>query len=87
MSRIQVQEHCGEDSALQEALNFIKTFGQSFGLSLNKDKSEAFWIGIKADYSDKPLGLKWSNNEIKCLGIWCESDTGHAIIRILWGKK
>ena len=32
-------------NSLQNALNFINKFGESSGLKLNKEKTEAFWIG------------------------------------------
>ena len=66
---------------MQEALNFINTFGASSGLKLNKDKCEAFWIGTKVNCNDKPLGLKWTKDAIKCLGIWCGSDVEGAITK------
>ena len=46
-------------------------FGRSSGLILNKEKSEAFWIGNKVESKEKPLGIKWTRYYIKCLGIWC----------------
>ena len=35
---------------------------------MNKDKSEALWLGLSKDRSDKPLGVRWPN-VIKILGI------------------
>ena len=68
-----------DTSSLNEALAFIETFGESSGLRLNKDKSESFWIGSKLNSMEKPLGLKWTKNYIKCLGIWCGADVEGAM--------
>jgi hypothetical protein len=67
--------------SLQEALIFINTFSESSGLKLNKDKSEAFWIGSKTSCIDNPLGLKWTKDTIKCLGIWCGADVEGAMVK------
>ena len=39
----------------------------------------SFWIGNKVECKEKPLGLKWTRNYIKCLGIWCGPDVEGAI--------
>jgi hypothetical protein len=41
---------------------------------MNKEKSEAIWIGATSNYRHKPLGLKWSNKLIKSLGIYIGTD-------------
>ena len=64
--------------SLKEVLDFMSTFHQSSGLKLNKGKSEAMWIGSKADCMLKPLGLRWPSTPIKCLGIYCHSDLERA---------
>ena len=65
--------------SLNKTLEFIKAFGRSSGLMLNKDKSEAFWIGSMLHSQNKPCGLKWTTEYIKCLGIWCGPDIEGAI--------
>ena len=66
-------------NSLQNCLDFITTFSETSGLKLNTDKSEAFWIGSKVYSQEKPCGLKWTNEYIKCLGIWCGPDIEGAI--------
>ena len=68
-----------DTASLHEALKFVELFGESSGLRLNKDKSESFWIGSKLSSKEKPFGLKWTKNYIKCLGIWCGADIEGAI--------
>ena len=40
------------------------------GLKVNKDKTEALWIGSKRDKISKPLGLNWQNQALKILGMY-----------------
>ena len=39
------------------------------GLGLNKEKTEAMWLGVWRDRTDTPLPVLWPNNPILCLGI------------------
>ena len=38
--------------------------------NINKDKTEAMWLGNWKDRTDKPLDLKWTNGEVNFLGIY-----------------
>ncbi len=58
-----------DTESLTTCLTFIEKFGDSSGLKLNKEKSEAFWIGSNTGSNAKPLKLKWTDC-IKCLDIW-----------------
>jgi hypothetical protein len=49
----------GVDS-LREALVVFEKFSNCSGLKVNKEKSEAIWIGASSNYRPKPLGLKWT---------------------------
>ncbi len=60
-----------DTQSLINSIAFITKFGKSSGLKLNKDKTEAFWIGADMNKKEKPLGLSWTKDFIKCLGIWC----------------
>ncbi len=65
--------------SLTNSIDFITKFGKSCRLKLNKDKTEAFWIGRDLNKKDKPLGLRWTQGLIKCLGIWCGPSVEGAI--------
>jgi predicted DNA-binding antitoxin AbrB/MazE fold protein len=54
--------------SLKETLLTLEKFKVLAGLKLNLSKSEAMWLGIKANCSDKPLGLRWVRG-VKALGI------------------
>ena len=49
-------------SSLDDAkkiLTVVNNFGKASGLLINKEKSEALWIGDLKECNDKPLGIKW----------------------------
>jgi hypothetical protein len=62
-----------DKKSLKEALNILKLFEKNSGLKINFDKSEAFWLNIE-NKNDKPYGLKWTTDPIKCLGIWVSNN-------------
>ena len=41
---------------------------------MNRDKSEAIWIGSSSNYRHKPYGLNWTHDTIKTLGIYIGID-------------
>ena len=51
-------------------LDNVEVFGSFSGLTLNKDKTEAMWIGKCKSCSQKPLGIKWPNQPLKILGVF-----------------
>ncbi len=69
-----------DEKSLQRSLKVIEHFGNSSGLKLNTEKSEAFWIGSDIDNMNKPFKLKWTKNYIKCLGVYCGPDSEGAIM-------
>ena len=40
---------------------------------MNKEKSEAIWIGASSNYRHKPFGLKWIQGAT-CLGVFITND-------------
>jgi hypothetical protein len=55
-------------------LDTISEFGIYSGLKINKEKSEAMWLGSLRDSIKKPLGIKWTNEPMKILGIYVSYD-------------
>lgn len=51
-------------------LDTVEVFGNFSGLKLNRDKTEALWIGKCRHYDQKPLCIKWPDNPIKVLGVY-----------------
>ena len=42
-----------------DALQILVDFGKISGLTLNKEKTKAMWLGRSANNKNKPLGFKW----------------------------
>ena len=70
-----------DTQSLINSIAFITNFGKSCGLKLNKEKTEAFWIGASLNKKEKPLGLSWTKDFIKCLGIWCGPSVEGAVLK------
>jgi hypothetical protein len=48
-----------DENSLEHILNILKTFENYAGLRLNKQKTEAMWIGRNVNNVNEPLGIKW----------------------------
>ena len=59
---------------VRKALNIIEEFGTLSGLKLNRSKTEGLWIGKLKHCKDKLEDIKWSDNYVKCLGIYFGHD-------------
>ena len=57
----------------------IEMFAKCSGLCKNRDKSEAMYIGVSSNFRHKVCDIKWSNNYIKCLGVYIYKDLNKAI--------
>lgn len=55
-------------------LDTVETFGQFSGLLLNKEKTEALWLGKCSKYHEKPLGINWPEKPIRVLGVYVSYD-------------
>ena len=44
------------------------------GLTLNKKKTKAIWLGRSANNKDKPLGFKWVRVPTRFLGVYLSYD-------------
>ena len=47
-----------DSESLQITLSVLDIFQKCSGLKLNRDKSEAIWIGASSNFRHKPCGLK-----------------------------
>jgi archaellin len=69
-----------EDSeSLKNVLELIDKFYLCSGLKLNREKTDAMWIGSLKQNKEKPLKINWTNKPIKSLGIWFSLDNNDAI--------
>ena len=54
------------------------------GAKLNREKCEGLWLGSNQNRTDKPLGLRWTSDRIKVLGIHIgNTELSHTI----WDEK
>jgi exonuclease III len=60
--------------SLSVAMLVLDKFYKCSGLKMNKDKSEAVWIGASSNYRHTPCNLKWTTDSVKCLGILINKD-------------
>jgi exonuclease III len=60
--------------SLKEVFNILDMFKQCSGLKANREKSEAIWIGSSSNFRHKPMGIKWPDEPIKCLGVYIENN-------------
>jgi hypothetical protein len=44
------------------------------GLRANRDKTEAIWIGASSNFRHKPLGIKWTSESVRLLGVLINRD-------------
>jgi hypothetical protein len=51
-------------------LKIVKEFGVYSGLCLNKDKTEAMWLGSCRNNASKPLGILWPERPMRILGVY-----------------
>jgi hypothetical protein len=63
-----------DEDSLKNVFIILDIFTKCSGLKANREKSEAIWISASSNYKHKPLGIKWPNTPIKCLGIYLQND-------------
>ena len=60
-----------DPGVLFELLDLFKDIS---GLKINSTKTEGMWIGSSKENRTKPLGIKWSKDPIKALGVYFTYD-------------
>ena len=68
---------------LKNALTLITYFTKFSGLAMNKQKSEAMWLGSNKHSNEKPYDLKWQNR-IKILGVYFSNNINASEIDENW---
>jgi len=63
-------------SSVEKALSLVDFYGRGTGAKLNREKSEAMWLGKWTERKDEPLGLKWVD-KMKILGVWFGRNVGN----------
>ncbi len=57
------------DESLTELQDTLNNYEIATGAVINPDKSHGLWLGKNKNRKDKPLGYKWSDMDIKILGL------------------
>ena len=65
---------CTDIPSAENALQILVDFGKILGLTLNKEKTKALWLGISANNKDNPLVLKWVSCPTRFLGVHLSYD-------------
>ena len=69
---------------LKTTLNIINTFATFSGLNINKNKSEAMWLGTKREFNN--YGFK-GKTKLKILGIYFSNELSASNIKDNWEDK
>jgi hypothetical protein len=68
-----------DEHSLSLVLLLIDMFAKCSGLRMNRDKTEALYIGVSSNFRHKINKIKWSNESIKYLGVYINKDLQKAI--------
>lgn len=71
---------------LEMALIIFYQFELISGLKLNKNKTQAMWLGSEKDNNSSPFGLKWVK-QIKILGIHFRNEAKASNIECNWKER
>ena len=55
--------------SVSRLLKLLNSFKNISGLEVNKQKTEAMWLGSWRNSTEKPFGFKWPQNSISALGV------------------
>ena len=65
---------CKDLKSVENAILLLNNFGTVSGLRLNRSKTMALWLGPWRFRDSKPLGLKWTKDTVRTLGIFISYD-------------
>ena len=57
-------------NSARKFLDIVNKFSLCSGLKLNRDKTEALWLGKEKENKSSPLGISWPKKPIKPLGLY-----------------
>ena len=75
-----------DKNSAKRFLDILHKFEKASGLKVNKDKTEALWIGSERNDISKPLGLNWQNQTLKILCMYIGYDI-KKIRELNWEKR
>ena len=63
-----------QNRCFKEVIKEIQNYEAASGAKVNYGKTKGLWVGKWKDRTDKPLGITWTNENVKNLGIYFGND-------------
>ena len=63
-----------QNNCFKEVIKDLALYEAASGAKVNYDKTKGLWLGRWKDRTDLPLGIKWTNKNIKRLGVYVGND-------------
>ena len=63
-----------QNNCFKEVIKDLAYYEAASGAKVNYDKTKGLWLGKWKDRTDTPLGIKWTNKNIKRLGVYVGND-------------
>ena len=71
--------YLSDENTLSLVLTILDIFTKCSGLKVNRDKSEAMFIGVSSNIHHNTKYIKWANECIKCLGVLIDKNPDKTI--------
>ena len=65
-----------DNASIHELFDTLSKYEKATNAKVNTDKTEALWVGNWKNRQDQPLNLKWTNKNVKVLGIYVGNKVG-----------
>ena len=59
-----------QNNCFKEVIKDLALYEEASGAKVNYDKTKGLWLGKWKNRTDTPLGIKWTNKNIKRLGVY-----------------
>ena len=63
-----------QNKCFKEVIKDLALYEAASGAKVNYEKTKGLWLGRWKDRTDTPLGIKWTNKNIKRLGVYVGND-------------
>ena len=63
-----------QNQCFKEVIKEIQDYEEASGARVNVQKTKGLWLGRWKDREDAPLGLTWTNGNVKTLGVYFGND-------------
>ena len=63
-----------QNQCFKEVIKDLDDFQAATGTKINYEKTRGLWVGKWKDRQDKPMNIKWTNKNIKRLGVYFGND-------------